>query len=106
MNTYQLTSQTTTSGWHSFLDVNAQNEFNMTPAQVAVQAGNLEEFIAITTDPAFDVTKMGTLAVFFAICKENDPIAYDKLHTYFRQVFLSVYEHNASQGRWAKRSIQ
>lgn len=42
---YQLAGTLQTTGWNPNFDVNATNEYGMTPAEVALQAGNLNEFV-------------------------------------------------------------
>jgi hypothetical protein len=65
MNTYELAAKLQTTGWNSQQDVNGRNFYGMTPAQVAAQAGNVEEFRAITSDATFDPEKMGVVHTFF-----------------------------------------
>ena len=53
-NNYQLAGNLQTTGWHPSFDVNAKNDYGMTPAEVALQAGNLDEFVVITSHPDFE----------------------------------------------------
>lgn len=65
MNTYELIARGQTSGWNPAANsINAENVFGMRPVEVAAQAGNIDEFIAIVEHPEFDPT--GTRPLFFA----------------------------------------
>ena len=65
MNTYELIANGQTSGWNPATNaVNAKNFYGMRPVEVAAQAGNIGEFVAIVEHPEFDPT--GTRPFFFA----------------------------------------
>jgi hypothetical protein len=52
-NNYQLSGRIHTTGWNPSFDVNSTNDYGMTPTEVAMQAGNLNEFVEITSHPDF-----------------------------------------------------
>jgi hypothetical protein len=65
MNTYELIAHGQTSGWNPATNaVNAKNCYGMRPVEVAAQAGNIGEFVAIVEHPEFDPT--GARPLFFA----------------------------------------
>ncbi|WP_321935585.1 hypothetical protein [Paraburkholderia sp. J8-2] len=84
-NLYSLTGHRTTSGWNpNENDVNGVNSFEMRPVEVAAQAGNVEEFLAIVSDPTFEFR--GTRIRYFASILRNyrggdtdDKAAYARL---------------------------
>lgn len=92
MNTYELAASLQTTGWNSQQDVNGKNSYGMTPAQVAAQAGDVEEFRAITTDAKFDPEKMGVVHTFFQICRTSSESHYKAIIEYFQQVFLEQFK--------------
>ncbi|WP_321816984.1 MULTISPECIES: hypothetical protein [unclassified Paraburkholderia] len=64
-NVYQLVDHLKTSGWNpSENDVNGVNSFGMRPVDVAAQAGNVDEFLAIVSHPRFEIR--GTRIRYFA----------------------------------------
>ncbi len=64
-NIYCLAAHRTTNGWNpSENDVNGVNSFGMRPVEVAAQAGNVEEFVAIVSNPKFEFR--GTRIRYFA----------------------------------------
>jgi len=64
-NTYELIARGQTSGWNpAAYSVNAENGYGMRPVEIAAQAGNIDEFVAIVEHPEFDPT--GTRPLFFA----------------------------------------
>ena len=84
LNPYCLADHRKTNGWSpSENDVNGVNSFGMKPVEVAAQAGNVEEFVAIVSDPKFDAC--GTRIRYFAsILRDyrgdvDDRAAYDAL---------------------------
>jgi hypothetical protein len=55
VNHYQLAGRDVTTGWNPATnDVNGLNAFQMRPVEVAAQAGDVQEFLAIVNDPSFD----------------------------------------------------
>lgn len=87
-NSYQLHSAGQTTGWNPLQnDVNGKNTFNMTPAQVAVQAGDVDEFRQIVNDPHFQPEMMGPLGIFFTVCSEQTPDRYKTLKQFFDTEF-------------------
>lgn len=75
-NNYQLAGHLQTTGWHPSFDVNAKNDYGMTPAEVALQAGNLSEFKEITLHPEFQPEKMGRVGLFLDICRRESESHY------------------------------
>jgi len=73
---YQLAGNLQTTGWHPSFDVNAKNDYGMTPAEVALQAGNLDEFVEITSHPEFEPSKMGRVGLFLDICRRESESHY------------------------------
>lgn len=97
-NQYQLSSAGKTTGWDPLdNDVNGMNLFSMTPAQVAVQAGDVSEFRQIVSHPQFNPERMGRLAVFFAICREKTPERHTKFMAYFNHEFRKSFHFDASR---------
>lgn len=97
-NTYQLSYSGQTTGWKpSCNDVNGTNLFNMTPAQVAVQAGDVNEFREIVSHPHFNPEKMGTLGIFFTVCREQTPERYHAFMEYFNNEFRKSFHFDASR---------
>lgn len=76
---YQLAGRSQTTGWHPSFDVNAKNDYGMTPAEVALQAGNLNEFVEITSHPEFQPAKMGRVGLFLDICRRESEDQYKAL---------------------------
>lgn len=101
---YQMSGRLSTTGWSNQFDVNQQNDFGMTPAQVATQAGNVTEFDIITTDAQFDPNKMGSLQVFFEICKRDSEETFNKFYAYFREVFLATFEFKPDRRTWERKN--
>lgn len=84
-NTYQLLSKTQTNGWVAENnDINGLNEFNMSPIQVATQAGNLKEMVQILETPGFDPKSAKNMGVFFEICRQENPKSYKDIVDTFR----------------------
>lgn len=102
---YVLTSRVSTSGWSIVFDPNLANSYGMSPAQVALQAGNLVEFQKITESPQFDPNRMGMLGVFFEICRCESVDAYSKIRAYFNTRFLSNFSYSESTRQWERKSI-
>jgi len=75
-NNYQLAGHLQTTGWHPSFDVNAKNDYGMTPAEVALQAGNLNEFVEITSHPDFEPANMGRVGLFMDICRRESESHY------------------------------
>jgi hypothetical protein len=73
---YQLAGHLQTTGWHPSFDVNAINSYGMIPAEVALQAGNLSEFVEITSHPQFEPAKMGRVGLFMSICRRESESHY------------------------------
>lgn len=97
-NAYQLLHTTQTTGWDPLSnDVNGTNFFNMTPAQVAVQAGDVSEFHQIVAHPQFEPEKMGSLAALFSICREHDPKRHKAFMEYFNNEFRRDFAFDASR---------
>lgn len=101
---YQMSGRLSTTGWDNQFDVNQQNDFGMTPAQVATQAGNVIEFEAITQNAKFDPNKMGSLQVFFEICKRDSEDAFRQFQAYFREVFCQTFEFQSDRRTWARKN--
>lgn len=98
LNTYQLSHACETTGWDSSRnDVNGTNFFNMTPAQVAIQAGNVDEFRAIVSHPQFEPEKMGKVGVFFNVCQDREPERYRVFKQYFDNEFRKNFRFDASR---------
>ena len=76
---YQLSGNLQTTGWHPSFDVNAKNDFGMTPAEVALQAGNLGEFVEITSHPEFQPKNIGRVGLFLDICRRESESHYKVL---------------------------
>lgn len=70
----------------------------MTPAQVAAQAGNLDEFKAITTDHNFQPEKMGGVQYFFNICRDQSEKHYQEMMKYYKEVFLKKFTFDDKLG--------
>lgn len=87
MNTYQLAGTLCTTGWNTSNDVNATNEYGMTPAEVALQAGNVSEFAVITSHPDFQPTSMGRVGLFLQICQRESESHYKALRQYIDENF-------------------
>lgn len=49
------------------MDPNARDRLSMLPAEVAIQAGNLEEFTAITAHPKFRLESLGHAELYVMI---------------------------------------
>lgn len=79
---YQLAGTLQTTGWNPNFDVNATNEYGMTPAEVALQAGNLNEFVEITSHPEFQPAKMGRVGLFLDICRRESEDHYKALRKF------------------------
>lgn len=86
-NNYQLAGRLQTTGWNPSFDVNAKNSFNMTPAEVAIQAGDVSEFAAITSHPSFDAKNMGRVHLFMDICRRDSDRHYEEIKQYFEANF-------------------
>lgn len=76
---YQLAGNLQTTGWSPSFDVNAMNDYGMTPTEVAMQAGNLNEFVEITSHPEFQPAKMGRVGLFMDICRRQSESHYNAL---------------------------
>lgn len=76
---YQLAGHLQTTGWNPSFDVNATNDYGMTPAEVAMQAGNLREFVEITSHPQFEPAKIGRVGLFLDICRRASETHYKAL---------------------------
>lgn len=97
-NSYQLSCSGKTTGWDSHdNNINGTNVFNMTPAQVSVQAGDVDDFSQIVSHPQFDPEKMGCLTVFFQICRETLPDRYQVFMLYFNTEFRKNFRFDASR---------
>jgi hypothetical protein len=81
-NNYQLAGNLQTTGWNPSFDVNAMNDYGMTPTEVALQAGNLSEFVEITSHPDFQPAKMGRVGLFMDICRRQSESHYNALKQY------------------------
>ena len=104
MNNYEMAWRDSTTGWDSKTnDVNGKNFYGMTPAQVAVQAGNVEEFEAITTAPDFDPEKVGGLLMFLDICKRDNTDAYTRMLRYYKEVFLASFYFDAATRKFMRK---
>lgn len=86
-NNYQLAGNLRTTGWNASNDVNAKNEYGMTPAEVALQAGNVSEFAAITSHPDFQPESMGRVGLFLQICRRESESHYVALKQYLTSNF-------------------
>ena len=86
-NNYQLAGHLQTTGWNTTNDVNATNTFGMTPAEVALQAGDLKEFIQITSHPQFQTAKLGRVNLFLDISRQESEKHYQILKQYFNENF-------------------
>lgn len=97
-NDYQLNSYWDTTGWDPLNnDVNGTNHFNMTPAQVAIQAGDVNELREIVNHPQFEPEKMGSLTVFFNICQERQPDRFKVLVDYFTNEFRKQHHFDSER---------
>ena len=85
---YQLAGNLQTTGWNPSDDVNAVNEYGMTPAEVALQAGNLCEFVQITSHPRFQPAKMGRVGLFMDICRRQSENHYKALKQHLEANFV------------------
>lgn len=99
---YQLSGRTTTTGWNNNLNVNQKNEYGMTPAQVAVQAGNIGEFAQIINHPEFQSEKMGTLGKFMQVLKSNDEDLFARFQEFFKSVFCAMFQFSKEQDAWVR----
>lgn len=81
-NNYQLAWRLQTTGWNPSFDVNSANEFGMTPAEVAMQAGNLDEFVEITSHPEFQPAKLGRVGLFLNICRQDSESHYKAIRNF------------------------
>jgi hypothetical protein len=86
-NNYQLAGNLQTTGWHPSYDVNAKNDYGMTPAEVALQAGNLSEFKEITLHPEFQPEKMGRVGLFLNICRRGSESHYKTMKLFIDENF-------------------
>lgn len=82
-NKYQLAGHLQTTGWNPNFDVNAKNDYGMTPTEVALQAGNLREFVEITSHSQFQLSNMGRVGLFLDICRRDSESHYKALKQYF-----------------------
>jgi hypothetical protein len=82
-NNYQLSGRIHTTGWNPSFDVNSTNDYGMTPTEVAMQAGNLSEFVQITSHPDFKLANMGRVGLFMNICRTNSESNYTKMKQFF-----------------------
>lgn len=97
-NAYQLSYAGQTTGWNPLdNDINGKNAFSMTPAQVAVQAGDVDEFVQIVSHPQFNPEMMGSLAVFFTICRTTTPERHKVFMQYFNNEFRKSFSFDASR---------
>jgi len=97
-NPYQLSYAGKTTGWNPLdNDVNGKNTFSMTPAQVAVQAGDVSDFCQIVGHPQFDPEQMGSLAIFFTICRQQTPERHNVFMEYFNNEFRKNFHFDASR---------
>lgn len=97
-NTYQLSFAGKTNGWNPHEnDINGKNMFSMTPAQVAVQAGDVDEFRLIVAHQDFQPELMGSLAVFFNICREATPERHAAFMEYFNTEFRPNFHFDATR---------
>jgi hypothetical protein len=97
-NAYQLSFAGQTTGWNPLdNDINGKNAFSMTPAQVAVQAGDVREFAQIVSHPQFNPEMMGSLAVFFNICREATPERHNVFMQYFNNEFRKDFHFDGSR---------
>lgn len=97
-NAYQMHSPGQTTGWIPDLnDVNGKNCFNMTPAQVAAQAGDVVEFRQIVAHPQFRPEEMGKLGIFFIVCKERTPDRHRAFMEYFNNEFRKHFAFDTSR---------
>lgn len=64
---YRLADLRSTTGWHISMDPNVRDRLSMLPAEVAIQAGNLAEFIAITTHPKFRLESRGHAELYMLV---------------------------------------
>lgn len=95
MNTYQLAGTLQTTGWNTSNDVNAKNDYGMTPAEVAMQAGDVSEFAAITSDPNFEPKSLGRVGLFLDICRRTSESHYQSIKKHFDQNFKYDPTHKA-----------
>ena len=86
-NNYQLAGRLHTTGWNPDYDVNAANDYGMTPSEVALQAGNLTEFVQITSHPNFQPAQMGRVGLFLEICRRNSESHYKAIKQYLDSNF-------------------
>jgi len=70
-NNYQLAGHLQTTGWNTTNDVNATNTFGMTPAEVALQAGDLKEFIQSRLIRNSKLQNWGVLIFFWIFVARN-----------------------------------
>lgn len=87
-NNYQMKFRDTTTGWDTTSNnVNAVNWFGMFPAEVALQAGNVDEFAAITDHPDFKIESLGRVDDFLAICSHESEKSFQEIQAYFKKKF-------------------
>lgn len=84
---YQLAGHLQTTGWNPSFDVNAMNGYGMTPAEVAMQAGNVDEFKAITSHADFQPEKLGRVGLFLDICRRNSESHYNAVRQALQENF-------------------
>lgn len=89
---YQLAGRLQTTGWNPSFDVNATNDFGMTPAEVAMQAGNVNEFKAITMHSDFQPEKLGRVGLFLDICRRDS-------ESHYKEVRQALQENSSSTTR-------
>lgn len=64
---YRLASLNSTTGWSALMNPNVRDRLSMLPAEVAIQAGNLAEFIAIASHPKFRLESLGHAELYMLI---------------------------------------
>jgi hypothetical protein len=103
-NSYQLSTAGATTGWNPRdNDINGVNLYSMTPSQVAVQAGDVDDFKQIVSHPQFQPEMMGDLAVFFNICRETVPERHKVFMEFFNNDFRKNFDFDASRRVFVKR---
>jgi hypothetical protein len=95
---YQLATSLKTTGWNPSFDVNAKNDYGMTPTEVALQAGNLSEFVAITSHPEFQPASMGRVRLFMDICRRESESHYKAI----KQSFDAMFKYDTSVRAYVK----
>lgn len=102
MQNYQLSGRTSTTGWSNDLNVNKKNDYGMTPAQVATQAGNVSEFEQIINHPEFQPEQMGALGKFMQVLQFNDADLFARFQEFFKSVFQAMFQFSKELNVWVR----